>query len=146
MKPAVIVDTGPIVALLNRRDRFHEWARGEFAGIEPPALTCEPVLSEACFLLRGFAGGSAAVLDVVRRGLLAVPFRLDIETDAVKRLMERYADVPMSLADACLARMTEQHPAAVVVTLDSDFRIYRREGRKTIPVRIPAELGGRSPR
>ena len=65
-----IVDTGPLVALLNRRDRHHGWAREQWARIEAPLLTCEPVIAEACFLVRAIDGGTAAVLDLVHRGAL----------------------------------------------------------------------------
>lgn len=51
--------------------------------------------------------------------------------------MRRYADVPMSLADACLVRMSELSDDASVLTLDSDFRIYRRLGRQAIPLLTP---------
>lgn len=133
----VIVDTGPIVALLNARDEFHEWARNTMASIQAPLLTCEPVLAEASYLVRKLRGGPEAVLDLVARGVLSVPFRVDAELLALRTLVARYASVPMSLADACLVRMAETHPKSTVVTLDADFRVYRRSGRLTIPVLMP---------
>ena len=133
----VIVDTGPIVALLNARDTHHAWAREVLDRIEPPLTTCEAVLSEACFLVRSLKGGRDAVLDLVSRGIIEVPFHLGPEVDAVRKLMTRYASVPMSLADACLVRMTEMVGRATVLTLDSDFKIYRRNGRQTVPVIMP---------
>ena len=133
----VVVDTGPIVASLHRRDRYHEWAWQVLSELPAPLLTCEAVLSEACFLLRRIPRGQEAVLELLARGLLRVPFRLADEQAAVAGLLRRYASVPMSLADACLVRMTEQLDDVVLVTLDSDFRIYRRHGRRTVPVRMP---------
>jgi predicted nucleic acid-binding protein len=138
-RPALL-DTGPLVALLNRRDRYHDWARRELDTHRPPLLTCEPVLSEACYLLRADAKGPAAVLELVRRGALRVAFDLDQEAAAVQRLLASYADVPMDLADACLVRMAEQNPASFLLTLDTDFRIYRMHGRQVIPLRMPGEL------
>ena len=129
----VILDAGPLVALLNRRDRHHRAVRAQWAGIEPPLLTCEPVLAETCFLVRSFAGGQEAVLELLRRGVLSLPFRLSEEATAVSRLMNRYSNVPMSLADGCLVRLAELRPKSVVFTLDSDFGIYRRNGRQPVP-------------
>ncbi|HTR76718.1 MAG TPA: PIN domain-containing protein [Gemmatimonadaceae bacterium] len=134
----VIVDTGPIVALLNKRDQHHAWARETFDGIEPPLLTCEPVLAEASYLVRKFAGGPEAVLDLVGRRVLEVSFRVDGELLALRTLLTKYASVPMSLADACLVRMVELDPHATIVTLDADFRVYRRSGRHAVPVIMPA--------
>jgi predicted nucleic acid-binding protein len=74
MKRQVILDTGPLVAFLNGRDRCHEWAMLQWAQIDPPLLTCEAVLSEACFLLRGIEGGQAAVLELLRRGVVHLAF------------------------------------------------------------------------
>ena len=137
MKRQVILDTGPLVALLNQADRYHQWARNEWAQITPPLLTCEAVLAEACFLVRRFAGGQSAVLELVRRGILDVSFHLAEETDPVFRLLHKYQSVPMSFADACIVRLAEQHPAGVVLTLDNDFSIYRKNTRQLIPTLIP---------
>jgi len=103
----VIVDTGPLIALLNPSDAHHEWARASFDTIEPPMFSCEAVLSEACFLLHRIKGGQGAVVDLVAQGIVRVSFALGSELVAVRKLMDRYASMPMSLADACLARMSE---------------------------------------
>jgi uncharacterized protein len=133
----VIVDTGPLVALLNARDEHHSWARSAMEAIEPPMLSCEPVLTEACYLVRKLRGGPEAVLDLVTRGVLDVGFRVDAELLALRTMVARHASVPMSLADACLVRMAEMHPRARVLTLDTDFRVYRRGGRLAIPLIAP---------
>ena len=99
--------------------------------------TCEAVLSEACFLLHRLNGGQDAVLELVARGIVTVAFSLAAELAAVRKLMARYASIPMSLAGACLVRMSELDPRATVITLDSDFKIYRRNRRQTIPVLLP---------
>ena len=138
MKPAVLLDTGPLVAFLNRRDRHHAWTVKAFEDLEAPFLTCEAVLSEACFLLQKARDGTAAVMELIARGLIRVPFRFESQAPAVRRLLARYADVPMSFADACLVRMAEQFPSALLVTLDGDFKLYRRNGRQTIPLAMPA--------
>jgi len=133
----VIVDTGPIVALLNARDSWHDWARDAFSRMEPPLVTCEPVLAEASHLVRKLPGGPEAVIDLVGRSVLQVAFRLDTELLALRTLLAKYRSVPMSLADACLVRMSELSPRTSVMTLDSDFKVYRRSGRLKIPLIAP---------
>ncbi len=133
----VLLDTGPLVALVDKRDRYHAWSRAQVGVIEPPLLTCEAVLTEACHLLRNLSGAPEAVLEMVKRGLVTVTFLLGDEVERVTRLIVRYASVPMSLADACLVRMTEQFANSTVLTLDSDFRVYRRNGRQIIPSIMP---------
>lgn len=138
MSLPVILDTGPLVAFMNRRDRHHDWARGQWARVAPPFLTCEAVVAEACFLAHRLTSGAGeAVVSLVEQGVLDLSFRLADEAPRVARLMKKYDDVPMSLADACLVRMSQQNPGSVVLTLDRDFRIYRRSGRQSVPVRMP---------
>jgi predicted nucleic acid-binding protein len=134
---SVIVDTGPLVALINRRERHHVWASRVLDTVEPPAFTCDPVLSEVCFLLQDIDGGSDAVLELVARGIVRSDFHVMAEIDSLRILMKRFADVPMSLADACLVRMTELDQKSVVLTLDSDFGIYRRNRRQVVPTISP---------
>jgi predicted nucleic acid-binding protein len=133
----IIVDTSPLVALLNARDEHHEWAKAAMDAVEPPLITCEAVLTEAAYLVRKLRGGPEAVLDLVTRQVLRVDFRVDNELLALRTLVSRYASVPMSLADACLVRMAELRPRAAVLTLDADFQVYRRSGRLAIPLISP---------
>ena len=137
MSGTTLVDAGPLVAFLNRGDAHHVWARAQLARLHPPLVTCEAVLAEACDLLRRHPGGVPALLTVLDRGLVSVGFRLDEHVRRVAELMDRYGDVPMSLADACLVRMSEMSPGSPVLTLDPAFRGYRRLGRQTIPLIIP---------
>ena len=137
MSRRILLDTGPLVASVNRRDRFHEWALERFDEITQPLLTCEAVLAEACFLLRSTPGGGVAVLDFLGRGALLIEFSAAAHAASLGAMMKKYADVPMSLADACLVRMTELQEDAVVMTLDRDFLVYRRHGRQTVPVLMP---------
>lgn len=137
MKAKVILDTGPLVALLNLRDNYHSWAKTEFAQIRPPMLSCEAVFSEACFLLRSVSNGPQTVIKLLNQGVVEVPFRLSDEAKRIKNLLVRYVSVPMSLADACLVRMAEQYDQAAVMTLDKDFQIYRKHGRQVVPTITP---------
>lgn len=133
----LIVDTGPLVALLNVRDQHHAWARATFDAVAPPLVTCEAVLSEACFLVRKLPGGPEAVMALVERGVVEAPFCLAAELPAVTKLMKRYASVPMSLADACLVRLAGLDPKARIVTCDSDFVIYRAHGKRALALIAP---------
>ncbi len=137
MKHKVLVDTGPLVALLNARDCRHAWCKDRMAVIRPPLLTCEAVLSETAFLVRRVEGGSDLLLEFAAKGLIQVAFQVEPEINAIRRLMRRYANVPMSLADACLVRMAEQIPQSEVLTFDSDFCVYRKHGRQVIPLIMP---------
>lgn len=140
MRRQVLLDTGPLVASLDRRDQFHSWATQEFATIEPPLLTCEAVISEACFLLRNVYPGQNAVISLVNTRIIQIPFRLNEEAGLVNELLTRYQSVPMSLADACLVRMAEQYAESMLLTLDSDFRIYRKNRTQIIPVIMPKDI------
>jgi predicted nucleic acid-binding protein len=130
-----LVDSGALVALLDRREAHHDWARQTLPRQPTPWLTCESVVAEALFLL---GESQAAALDQLLRGQhLRVAFDLADQLDAVLDLRAKYASVPMSLADACLVRMSETLPDPVVVTTDSDFRIYRRHSRQVVPCLLP---------
>jgi predicted nucleic acid-binding protein len=137
MKQHIILDTGPLVALLNPQDTYHEWAATQLADIQPPLLTCEAVVTEACFLATNYGKQAHVILELMQNGFMAVSFQLHDEVESIARLMKKYADLPMSLADACLVRMSEYFPQSVIFTLDSDFRIYRKHDRESIPCLIP---------
>lgn len=135
-----IIDTGPLIALIDRRDAHHEWARARFAEIVPPLVTCEAVLTEACHLARRLPGGVPALLTLFERGSCALTFDLAPNLSNVSACMQHYLDLPCSLADACLVRMSELAPNAVVFTLDGDFHVYRRNKRQRIPLLMPPDL------
>jgi predicted nucleic acid-binding protein len=135
MAASVIVDASFLVALFTRGDGNHGWAVAEARRFPRPWKTCDAVLSEAFHLL-GVAG-SQALAAFLRRGSLVSAFHLGETPEEVLRLMHKYADVPMSFADACLVRMTEILSEPVLLTTDRDFRIYRRLGRKTLPCVLP---------
>ncbi|OGA46288.1 MAG: hypothetical protein A3G24_15650 [Betaproteobacteria bacterium RIFCSPLOWO2_12_FULL_62_13] len=134
----IIVDTGPLVAYLNRRDRWHRWVVDQMAALVPPLVTCEPVLTEACFLMHRAGGRPAELLRKVAQGSLEIGIDIEDDASAIESLMQRYADMPMSLADACLVRLTERLPDCRLFTLDADFEHYRRNGRQVIPLLRPA--------
>ncbi len=135
MAESVLVDAGFIVALLARRDGNHRWAAMHAARHPPRWLTCDAVLSEAFHLLG--RAGEPALATLLARGALHSAFHVGTDTEPVLHLMRKYRDVPMSLADACLVRMSEIMPDAVLLTTDADFRIYRRHGRQVIRCLMP---------
>ncbi|MBS3762636.1 MAG: PIN domain-containing protein [Planctomycetes bacterium] len=139
MKTSVILDTGPFVALLNGRDEYHAWTVETLKNVATPMLTCESVISEAVFLLRGSGGGLGAIARILRDGAIRITHSLALESELkrVRELLVAYRDLPISLADACLVRMSENHPRHKVLTLDNHFRVYRRADNKPIPLLIP---------
>ncbi|MBR0753656.1 PIN domain-containing protein [Bradyrhizobium jicamae] len=132
-----IVDTGPLVALLDRAEQHHGWVAERLGELDAPLLVCEPVLAEAMYLLARYPSAQDAVLELIQNGALAVAFRVDDHVEALRRLLRKYRDMPMSLADACIVLMSEVHDQHVVLTLDSDFLVYRRHGRSPLPVIHP---------
>jgi predicted nucleic acid-binding protein len=100
-------------------------------------LTCESVLAEACYLLRSLPGSAEKVMKMIQANGLALPFCLSDHSATVAALTSKYSNVPMSLADACLVRMAEIHDRCAVLTIDADFRLYRKNGRQVIPVVRP---------
>jgi predicted nucleic acid-binding protein len=133
----VIVDTGPLVAFLVKEETHHPWVMQQFQRLHAPFLTCDAVLTEAFFLVRKLPHGTAKFFALLKSGLLEIDFSIIAEGAALEKLVHRYANVPMSLADACLVRLANLHPETVVFTLDQDFQIYRRDRREPIPLLMP---------
>lgn len=128
-----ILDTGPLVALMNRRDDHHAWAVGAFERVNPPLWTCEPVLTEAAHL----TGAARQILEMVSAGTLRIGLDLEEQADAIAALLRRYGK-QMDLADACIVRMSELGRTCRVFTLDRrDFSTFRRNGRDVIPLLAP---------
>jgi len=132
-----LVDTGPIVAFRNRRDRYHKWTVDQLAAVSPPLYTCEAVLSEPFFLLRRDRAGVEGLVKLLERQIVRVSFQLDEHLQRVGKLLRRYSDVRISLADACLVRMSELQTDSRLLTFDDDFNVYRRNGRQVIPTVSP---------
>ncbi len=133
----VIADAGVIVSLIYERDQWNGWTRAQAVSLPVPYLTCEAVITEACYLLQNVSTGEEKVLQMIELDVLQISFSLSAEVKEVKTLMKKYSNVPMSLADACLVRMSEQIGNSIVFTTDSDFHIYRRNGRQKISLITP---------
>jgi predicted nucleic acid-binding protein len=136
MRPGVLLDTGPLVAYLSPREANHRWAIEQFATLDLPFVTCEPVLTEACFLVARAGRSAVHIVEMLRRGVLRIEFALQDELAAIRTLVERYANIPMSLADACLVRMAEITDLPIC-TLDRDFEVYRAHGRRSLSLILP---------
>ena len=135
MAASVLVDAGFLVALLSRRDAHHTWAVSQGEQSPPPWHTCESVLSEAFHLLGPH--GAPVLSELLRRDVLIVSFEASNDLEPVLKLMDKYRDVPASLAEAVLVRMTETLADPVLLTTDHDFRVYRRHGRQAVPAVLP---------
>jgi len=122
----ILLDTGPLVALLSQDDANHALARRLFAECVPPFRCCEAVVAEACFLMRKVhAAGPAEVVALARRGVYDVAMSIEEHWASIEALLRKYADRPISLADACLIRCAEIHQEARILTFDGDFGVYR---------------------
>lgn len=137
MTSGVILDTGPLVAIVDRDEQHHSWAVTQLQTISPPLLTCDAVLAEACYLLRRHPAAVARIAHYCSTGVITVPYSAGDDLESVFGLMRKYRDTPMSFADACLVRMIETGTGRIVFTLDGHFAIYRQKGRRRIDTIAP---------
>lgn len=121
----VLLETGCIVALLDRSAAHHDQCVEVVSALDAPLITCEAVIAESCYLLRQLRGAASAVLENVDNGVFLIPYRLTGNAADVMKLMRKYADVPMDFADACLVDMAGDYQTGRILTLDSDFRVFR---------------------
>ena len=133
-----IIDTGPLVAFFDRAERHHAWAVARMEELEAPLLICEPVLTEAMYLLARFSQARGPLCELLENGALNISFRVEENVGALRRLLLKYLDIPMSLADACVVRMAEINDRYDILTLDSDFSVYRKHGRVPLSLIRPA--------
>lgn len=124
MKP-VLLDTGVIVALLDRSEKLHRACAEAIRILQSPLVTCEAVIAESCYLLRSLAGAPEAVIENVAAGIFQLPFQLSREALGIKQILRKYRDRQMDLADACMIRLADEFGTAEILTLDKDFEIYR---------------------
>lgn len=132
-----MLDAGPLVAALDRREQHHEWVAGKLKELRSPLIACDAVLTEACFLLSGLDEARRQIRVWLRQGILRSEFDSSHLLDRAFALMENYRNVPMSFADACLVSMAEERRGSRVFTLDRDFTIYRLRGKSSVPLLRP---------
>jgi uncharacterized protein len=133
----ILLDAGPLTALLNPNDEWHVWAREMMRRLPTPLLTSEPVLAEVSHLLRREGCDADEMFALAEKEAMQIGLHFEDERASLRELMARYRSVPMSLADATLVRLAELHDQSRVFTLDADFGIYRRQRSKVIPVLMP---------
>src|SRR5258708_15455432 len=133
VKP-VLLDTGVIVALLDRSEKFHQACAEAVRELAAPLITCEAVIAESCYLLRNLVGAPEAVIENVAAGIFQIPFQLSGEAAGVKQIFRKDRDPKIGLADACLIRLADEFETPDILTLDNDFAIYRWNKNK--PFRI----------
>jgi predicted nucleic acid-binding protein len=138
VKP-VLLDTGVIVALLDRSERHHTRCVTIVEALERPLVTCEAVIAESCYLLRRLPGAAETVLENVERGVFQIPFELSRSAAPVRSIMSKYRDLPVDFADACLIHLAEELNTGDILTLDRDFESYR--WRRSRPFHLLIELG-----
>jgi predicted nucleic acid-binding protein len=139
MKP-VLLDTGFIVALLDRSESFHKTCARTVREVRAPLVTCEAVITESCYLLRNLSGASEAVIENIAAGIFQIPFLLSRDTAGVKQVLRKYRDRKIDLADACLIGLADQFGTGDILTLDHDFAIYRWGKNKPFRVLLNVDL------
>jgi predicted nucleic acid-binding protein len=130
-----IVDAGPLVTWLNAGDQWHAWAVAALGCRRGPLHTTEIVLGEACHHLGGNSGPVQALLDWVRQGAVRLHRPWPSDLRRTQELMLRFDR--MDAADASLVVLSESHTGAAILTIDSDFRVYRRFRREALPLISP---------
>ena len=133
----ILLDSGPLVGFVSETDQHHRWSVDTWNRLYEPLLTCEAVLSETIFLLQSDGVAIDSLLELFERELVKLDFAVSAHQPDVWELLGKYADQPMSLADACLVRMAELNENCQIFTTDKDFLVYRRKGRSTIPLLAP---------
>jgi predicted nucleic acid-binding protein len=137
MAQTVIVDTGVLIALLSQRDQYHAWAVARALELPLPWSTCESVLSETYHRIGSSTAARRGLWEMIHRGALAFPFALPPSLGRMAELLEKYSDLPTSVADANLLLMAERMPGSRIWTTDRDFLVYRLSGKKSLSVLLP---------
>jgi len=120
-----LVDTGPLVALLDHDDPDHIRCAQAFRQVRPPLMTTWPVITEATYLLAFSRRAQGGLLEIIQRRTMAIAPLATEDVQRIRTLMEKYREVPMDLADASIVRVAERDGIMDVFTLDRDFMIYR---------------------
>lgn len=134
--PEHIVDTGPLVGWINRRDQWHEWSVSVMEMLKPPLITCESVMAEAVWHLRESREAVDQLFGLVESGALRIVELLPDQVSHLRALCAKYPQ--MDFPDSAVVRLSEIHPGAVVLTTDKEhFSVYRRFRNKVIPILHP---------
>jgi len=121
----IFIDTGPIVAFLNKNDQYHSHVEQQMAAFPAPFFTCEAVITESFFLMSRIRDGANKFIELLDAQHIQIQSVYPEHQNAVHRRIKNYSNIPMSFADACLIQMAEDSDNGSIFTLDSDFLIYR---------------------
>jgi uncharacterized protein len=136
---AVLVDAGPLVALLDRADPDHSACVTALQRLRDPLITVWPAFTEAMYLLRGSWLGQKALWSRLETDALALAPLDESDAPRMRELMEKYRDTPMDLADAALVRVAERDSVIQIFTLDrTHFSVYRPGRRRRFSI-IPVQ-------
>lgn len=135
----VLFDTGLIVALLDSSEHRHRTCVEVIQSCTAPLVTCEAVIAESCYLVPKQRGAAERILENVASGAFQIPFQLAGCAGEIQRILHRYRDREIDLADACLIHLANELRTGEILTLDRDFEIYRRGGNKRFTPLIPLE-------
>jgi predicted nucleic acid-binding protein len=135
----VLLDSSVIVALLDKRERYHEQCVRVLEKLEQPLATCEAVISESCFLLKMIPHAADRILENVEEGIFQIQFQLTRSTASVHAILRKYHDLPVSFADACLIQMADELETGDILTLDRDFVHYRWRKTRRFRLLIPLD-------
>lgn len=135
----VLIDTGPLYALFDKGDQYYRWAKQSIGSLKKPLITCEPVLTEAIFLMLRSGINPGPLFEFIERGDLKVNrvFSGEQNQKQIRELIHSYSRLPCSFADACLVCMVDDARNARIFTIDSDFNIYRDQKGEPLPLIIP---------
>lgn len=139
MKPWILVDTGPLVAILNKRDSKHSICCKELSKLEPPLLTTWPVITEAAWLLRSQPDLVRKLVQSLEDGFLRLAWLDESDVAGLVDIMTRYSDASFQLADVSLMYVGERQDISVVFTLDRrDFSVFRKTTGEAVSI-IPEQ-------
>ena len=116
---------------MDRSEKNHHACAEAVHSLEAPLITCEAVIAEACYLLRGLPGAAEAVIENVVVGNFQIPFQMSRAAVGIKQILRKYRDRKIDLADACLIRLADEFATPEILTLDGDFAVYRWSKNKS---------------
>jgi predicted nucleic acid-binding protein len=135
----ILVDASFLVSVYDKQEPYHLQCMAVLDQVNRPLVTCEPVVTEAVYLLRRLPGAPQAILAGIREGQLEVPFQLAHGVNEVLAYYTKYRDTPADFADACLIAMADKLGTGDILTLDSDFMHYRWRRTRRFRLLVPLE-------
>jgi predicted nucleic acid-binding protein len=133
------VDASFLVSVYDKQEPHHRRCMAVLDQVSQRLITCEPVVTEAIYLLRRLPGAPQAILANIQEGQLEIPFELARGVDEVLASYTKYRDTPCDFADACLIAMANALNTGDILTLDSDFKHYRWRRNRRFRMLIPLD-------